>query len=88
MGKNDKIIVLVAEGCPACAELKGKIGNDKRFELRDVTTNPEARQLAKKLGVTGVPSFLYPNKSGGICVLDDNGKAEKCIKNKHQHTEK
>lgn len=87
MPKTDKIIVLVAEGCPACAELKEKIGNDKRFELRDVTKNPEARQIAKKLGITAVPTFLYPNRRDGeICVLDDNGKAEKCIKSKHQHT--
>jgi len=89
MGKNNKIVVLVAEGCPACVELKGKIGNDKRFELRDVTTNPEARQLAKKLGVTGVPAFLYPDKKRGeICALNDDGKAEKCIKDERQHAKK
>ena len=89
MVKDEKIIVLVAEGCPACAELKGKIGNDKKFELRDVTKDAKAMRLAKKLGVTGVPTFLYPNKkSGEICVLDDKDKAGKCIKGEHQHAKK
>jgi thioredoxin-related protein len=88
MGKNDKIIVLVAEGCPACADLKGKIGKDKRFELMDVTSNAEAKRLATELGVNAVPTFLYPNKTGGICVLDDDGKAGKCIKGEHQHAKK
>jgi len=88
MVKNDKIIVLVAEGCPACAELKVEIGNDKRFELMDVTSNPQAKRLAKELGINAVPTFLSPNKRGGICILDDNGKAEKCINNKYQHAKK
>ena len=89
MGKNDKIVVLVAEGCPACAELKEQIGNDEKYELLDVTTNDEALTLARKLGVKGVPTFLYSNrKSGEICLLDDNGKVKKCIKDKHQHTKK
>jgi len=83
MVKNDKIIVLVAEGCPACTDLKGKIDGDKRFELMDVTTNPKARQLAKKLGITGVPTFLYSNKKGQVCTLNEEGKAGKCV-NKHE----
>jgi len=88
MSKKEKIIVLVAEGCPACAELKGKIGNDKRFELMDVTSNSDAKRLANELGVNAVPTFLYPDKRGGICVLDDNGKAGKCIKGERNHAKK
>ena len=80
-----KIIVLVAEGCPACSQLRGKIDGDNRFELMDVTTNPEAKRLARKLGVTAVPSFLYSNKRGELCVLDDEGKAGKCTQEKHKH---
>ena len=83
-----KIVVLVAEGCPACAELKVEIGNDKRFELMDVTSNPQAKRLAKELGITAVPTFLSPNKRGEMCLLDDNGKAGKCIKEEHKHEKK
>ncbi len=68
MVKNAKIIVLVAEGCPACTQLKGKIDGDTRFELMDVTTNPKARQLAKKLGIKAVPTFLYSKKKGQVCT--------------------
>ncbi len=89
MPKSDKIIVLVAEGCPACAELKKEVGNNKRFELRDVTKDEAAMRLAEKLGVKGVPTFLHNDKkSGEICLLDDNGKVEKCVKDNHQHTKK
>jgi hypothetical protein len=88
MGKNGKIIVLVAEGCPACSQLGEKIGGDNRFELMDVTTNPEAKRLAHELGVTAVPSFLYSNKRGELCVLDDKGKAGKCVRETYKHGEK
>ena len=88
MGKNTKIIVLVTEGCPACSQVKQKIGKNKRFQLMDVTTNPEARQLAKKLGVTGVPTFLYSNKNGQVCTINDAGKVEKCIKEPRKNEEK
>jgi len=54
----------------------------------DVTTNPEARQLAKKLGVTGVPTFLYSNKNGQVCTINDAGKVEKCIKEPRKNEEK
>ena len=87
MGKDAKIIVLVAEGCPACSQLKGKITGDDRFELMDVTTNPEARQLAKKLGVTGVPTFLYSNKNGQVCTLNEEGKAGKCVRGPKKNEE-
>jgi hypothetical protein len=80
-----KIIVLVAEGCPACSLLRGKIEGDNRFELMDVTMNPEAKRLAHELGIKAVPSFLYSNKRGELCVLDDEGKAGKCTTEKHKH---
>ena len=83
-----KIIVLIAEGCPACSQLKGKLSGDKRFELMDVTSNPQARRLAKELKITAVPSFLFSNKRGETCLLDDKGKAGKCIKEEHKHEKK
>ena len=88
MPKNAKIIVLVAEGCPACSQLKEKIVGDTRFELMDVTTNPKARQLAKKLGITGVPTFLYSNQKGQVCTLNEEGTVGKCTKKEHKNEEK
>jgi thioredoxin-related protein len=89
MTNKEKITVLVAEGCPACAEVKKQFGNNKKYELLDVTTNDKALALARKLGVKGVPTFLHNDKkSGKICVLDDKGKVEKCVKDNHQHTKK
>ena len=88
MPKNEKIIVLIAEGCPACTQLKGEIDGDKRFELMDVTTNPKALQLAKKLGVTGVPTFLYSNKKGQVCTLNEEGTVGKCTKEPQKNEEK
>ncbi len=82
-----KIIVLVAEGCPACSRLRGKIGGNKKFEFMDVITNPDAKRLAHELGIHAVPSFLFPNKRGELCALDDEGKAGKCTK-EHKHGEK
>jgi thioredoxin-related protein len=88
MVKPSKIIVLVAEGCPACTDLKGKINDDDRFEVMDVTTNPKARQLAQKLGITGVPTFLYSNKKGQVCTLNEKGTAGKCIRDEHKYDHK
>lgn len=83
-----KIIVLVAEGCPACSQLREKIDGDDRFELMDVTTNPEAKRLANEFGIKAVPSFLFPNKRGELCELNAKGKAEKCIRDEHKYDHK
>lgn len=88
MKKDEKVRVLVAEGCPVCTDLKKKIVGDKRFEVLDVTSNPDALRLAHELGVKAVPTFLYPNKTGGICVLNDDGKVGKCIKETKKHAKK
>lgn len=88
MVKNNKTIILVAEGCPACEDLKEKISGNKQFKLMDVTKNVEASKLAKKLGVRDVPTFLYSDHEGKICTLDDEGKIIKCVKENHIHAEK
>jgi glutaredoxin-related protein len=74
-----KNIVLVAEGCPACAEVKEQLGKNKNYEILDVTTNDKALRLARKLGVTGVPTFLVTRKNGQVCALKDDGTVDKCI---------
>jgi len=87
MPNKEKITVLVAKGCPACAELKEQFGNDEKYELLDVTTNDRALALARKLGVTGVPTFLTHKKNGQICALKNDGTVDKCIR-EHQHAKK
>lgn len=75
-----KNIVLIAEGCPVCSQVKEQFGKNKNYELMDVTKNPEAMRLAKKLGVTGVPTFLVNRKNGQVCALNDDGTVDKCTK--------
>lgn len=75
-----KITVLIAEGCPACAQVKKQLGKDKNYELIDVTKNDEAMRLAKKLDIKGVPTFLISKKNGQVCALKDDGTVDKCIK--------
>ena len=74
-----KIIVLVHEKCPHCETIKEKIGNDKRFKIMDISKESEARELASKLGINAVPSFLYADDHGQVCTLDENGKVGKCV---------
>ena len=89
MEKDGKIRVLVAKDCSVCTELKGEIGGDKRFEFMDVSSNIEAKRLVRELHIHEVPTFLYTDeKQGKICVLNDDGKADKCIKSKKIHVKK
>ncbi len=82
-----KIIVLVHEKCPHCAMIKEKIGNDKRFKIMDVSKEPEAKELASKLGVHAVPFFLYADEHGKVCTLDEDGKVGRCVKEASKHGE-
>lgn len=74
-----KIIVLVHEKCPHCDVIKEKFGNDKRFKVMDVSKEPDAKELASKLGINAVPSFLYCDEHGQVCTLDEDGKVGKCV---------
>ena len=74
-----KIIVLVHEKCPHCDTIKQKLGNDKRFKIMDVSKEPDARELALKLGVNAVPYFLYADEHGQVCTLDEKGNVGKCV---------
>lgn len=60
-----EIIMITEDGCPVCTEVKGLLQgeleqgeiNVKRIE------DEEGRDIAKKLGIDGVPSF--------VCKIDD-----------------
>jgi glutaredoxin len=75
-----QIIVLVHKKCPHCDTIKRKFGNDKRFKVMDISKEPNARDLALRLGINAVPYFLYANEHGQVCTLDENGNVEKCVK--------
>jgi len=75
-----KIIVLVHEKCPHCDTIKRKFGNDARFKVMDISKEPDARELASRLGVHAVPFFLYADEHGQVCVLDESGNVGKCVK--------
>jgi len=45
----------------------------------DISKESEARELASKLGINAVPSFLYADDHGQVCTLDENGKVGKCV---------
>lgn len=45
----------------------------------DVSNEPEARELALKLGVNAVPYFLYADEHGQVCTLDEKGNVGKCV---------
>jgi len=45
----------------------------------DVSNEPEARELASKLGINAVPYFLYADEHGQVCTLETNGKVGRCV---------
>jgi len=75
-----KIIVLIHEKCPHCEIIKRKFGNDGRFKVMDMFKEPEARELASRLGVKEVPYFLYADEHGQVCTLNEDGNVSKCVK--------
>ena len=75
-----KIIVLVHEKCPHCETIKRKLGNDDRFKIMDVSKESSAKDLALRLGIKAVPFFLYANEQGNVCILNEDGKVGKCVK--------
>ncbi len=74
-----KIIVLVHEKCPHCETIKKKFGNDPRFKVMDVSKEPEAKELASRLGINAVPYFLYADEHGKVCTLKGDGNVGKCV---------
>ncbi len=74
-----KIIVLIHEKCPHCDIIKKKLGKDDRFKVMDVSNEPEARELASRLGIKAVPYFLYADEHGQVCTIKTNGKVGRCV---------
>ena len=84
-----KVIVVVANGCPVCAEVKKKLAGNSQFEIIDANTSQKARELTQKFNITAVPTFLFADaKNGKICVLNDQLKVGKCIKQGRENGKK
>ena len=78
------IKMLVAEGCPHCAEakeiLKDKI-NSGQIKVMDIYEDESAFKIAQDLNVTGVPSMIVTDKVTkvtDVCQLAIDGKKIYC----------
>jgi len=73
----NKYIVIVEAGCGGCAELKRKNPN---LNYLDVTNSRDGAKLANALGVKYVPAIIRVDAQGKICLVDDNMKEIKCVR--------
>ena len=68
------ITMLTSDGCPHCAEAKTRL-KDKidsgRIKVRDVSTDKEAFELAKKYNVNAVPTVIVNDKATNIAEACD-----------------
>jgi len=77
-------LVIVAEGCPYCEELKKKLPKDK-VKILDVTKSLEAAKILQSLQVYRVPLLVTSEKKGDMieyCVLDEENV--KCVETKSE----
>lgn len=73
--------ILTSENCPHCQSAKERLKKyieDGMLRELCIEKDEKAIEIAKKLNVTAVPSFL--KKEGGkICLLNEDMKPERCI---------
>jgi len=80
LGGRRRLVVIVAEGCPACEALKRRLAESKaKIELLDVTKSPEAARIMRDLGMFKVP-LLVLLEGDRACAFDDEKKEVKCVK--------
>jgi glutaredoxin len=75
-------IVIVAEGCPYCEELKKTLPKDK-IKVLDVTKSLEAARLMRDLGIYKVPLLVTVDRTEQgteVCTLEEKEGKVKCIK--------
>jgi len=69
-------ILIVAKGCPACAEAEKLAGN---LRVLDITENNEAALIAMRLDIRAVPVLVSIDREANrVCVIGDERKA-KCV---------
>ena len=75
-------ILVVAEGCPYCEEMKKRLPKDK-VKVLDVTKDVRAAAILRDLGVYKVPVLVTverTEKGTELCSLDDKDLKVKCVK--------
>jgi glutaredoxin len=80
-----EIILIVAEGCPHCEEVKKTLPDSSKGKIKvlDVTKSLEAASLMRDLGVFKVPLLVTVERTEQgteVCTLDEKGV--KCVKSK------
>jgi glutaredoxin len=74
------MVIITAEGCPSCEELKAKLANSKlKVEVLDVTKSLKAARIMRDLGVYKVP-LLVTVEGDRVCTLDEKDMQVKCVK--------
>ena len=77
-------ILVVAEGCPYCEEMKKRLPKDK-VKVLDVTKDLEGAKILQSLQIYRVPLLVTAEKTGDrikYCVLDE--KDVKCAEVKSE----
>lgn len=79
-----EIIVITAEGCAGCEELKKRLeGSNRNIRILDVTKSVEAAQIVKDLQIDRVPTLITVDRTEEgtkLCMLDREKNAVKCVK--------
>ncbi|KKN34016.1 hypothetical protein LCGC14_0797770 [marine sediment metagenome] len=75
MSDNDEFIMIVGQGCPACAAAKEGLSeriDSGQIKVMDVVNSKEALDLANRYNINGIPSIIMKDKSsniGEVCEL-------------------
>jgi glutaredoxin len=80
--QDKQVILVVAEGCPYCEEMKKRLPKDK-VKVLDVTKDIRAAAILRDLGVYKVPVLVTVEKTEQgteLCSLDDKSLQVKCVK--------
>jgi glutaredoxin len=81
-------ILVVAEGCPYCEEMKKRLPKDK-VKVLDVTKDVRAAAILRDLGVYKVPVLVTverTEKGTELCSLDDKSLQVKCVQASEEAT--
>lgn len=65
-------ILIVAEGCPGCAEAEAKFKDRPEVKIRDVMKDDLAADIVRSLGITALPTVVeFDRANRTACILND-----------------
>ncbi|MEM4853400.1 MAG: hypothetical protein QXQ60_07520 [Thermofilum sp.] len=80
-GGDVELVLIVAEGCPACKEAVKSLPKDAKVKVLDVTKDLEAARIVRALEIYKVPLLVAVERredgKAKYCVLD--GEKVKCV---------